>query len=191
MIDCKKRQNEVYKGTPQTRCINKKSDSYLEIVDGRACEACPVRQGKNRKGPCKEIPIPIIQKTALDRHEGYPPCPFRYEGDSGLKCSITGLYVTTDICDRCEAETGEHEATFGEKVKNYFGAVRRWVASGRPTRSDKEIEILFQEHCGNGCKRYDKEKHACKNCGCAVSDSATPLKNKLAMASEHCPLGRF
>lgn len=193
-MDCRKQQKEVYKGTPQIRCISKKSSQYLEIVDDQACAACPVREARQeKKAPCRETPIPIVknQLTVLNRHEGFPPCPFHYEGDSGLKCSITNLPVTPDICSRCDAETREHEATFGKKVKNYFGAVRRWVASGRPVRSDEEIQRLFDEHCGNGCDRYEPEKHACKNCGCAVSTDSSPLSNKLAMATEHCPLGRF
>lgn len=193
-MDCRKQQKEVYKGTPQIRCINRKSEHYLQIVDDRVCQGCPVcEEREKKKTPCHEKPILLTENplTVFSPHEGYPPCPFRYEGDSSLECSITKLPITADICNRCDIETREHEATFGEKVKNYFGAVRQWVANGRPIRSDEEVDHLFKEHCGNGCDRYDPEKHGCKNCGCAVSTDSSPLKNKLAMATEHCPLGRF
>ena len=193
-MDCKKRQKEVYKGTPQTRCISKKSQNYLEIVDDRMCGVCPVREARKRQNaPCRERPIPVVDKQliTINTHEGYPPCPFRFEGASDLMCSITELPVTPEICHRCEAETREQEATFGDKLRGYFGAIRRWVAGGRPTRSQEEIDRIFKEHCGNGCRRYDPDTNSCKNCGCAVSTTSTPLKNKLAMATETCPLGRF
>jgi hypothetical protein len=203
MVDCRKRQKEIYKGTEQNRCINKEAELHLEIVDMDQCAACPVRvlmqQGAK---PCEANRL-IAQEQKIREQKAnqllvinpqdgdYPQCPFRYEHKSNNQyCSITGLEVNPEICNRCDAETREHEAEFGDKVKNYFGAIRRWVAMGRPTRSQEEINELFENHC-KGCERYDKEKHACKNCGCTVSTDSHPLANKLAMKSEHCPLGRF
>jgi len=198
--DCNKRQNEVFKGTPQLRCINKKADQYLEIVNLPICEACPVREMKGKVKKCKQtlIPIPAVkQKSMVNREdEGYPQCPFRFEGNKNLYCSITELPVTPEICHRCDKETREREADFDllgrlASTPDYLGAIRRWVASGSPRRTEEEMEKIFNEHCGNGCGRYDPEKHACKNCGCGVSTGSSALKNKLVMKTEHCPLGRF
>jgi len=203
MVDCRKRQKEIYKGTEQNRCINKEAELHLEIVSDEQCAACPVRvmmdqakvacqakemlQRERDKREAKANQLLVINPQDGD----YAHCPFRYEHKSRNQyCSITGLEVTPEICGRCDEDTRQHEAQFGEKVKNYFGAVRRWVAMGRPTRSQEEINELFENHC-KGCERYDTEKHACKNCGCAVSTDSHPLANKLAMRSEHCPLGRF
>lgn len=134
-------------------------------------------------------PLPVLETPPE-----YPECPYRSKGREGFICSITNLPVTPDICHRCteitEIEERKNQAKLGTKIYNYFGAVRRWVASGRPRRSKEEIERLFQEHC-KGCDMYDAKKHACKSCGCNVSEDADPLDNKLAMATEHCPLGRF
>ncbi len=191
MVDCKKQQKEVVNGLHQIRCIHPEAETYRQVVPSAICEACPLVQ--LRVKTCKERSKPTSIKLGqlpIIEIEGnvYPECPFRYGGSP--QCSITGLPVTPEICNRCEAETREHSASFGESVKNYFGAVRRWVASGRPTRSEKEIEQLFNEHC-KGCDRYDPVKHACKSCGCQVSVDSSPLSNKLAMATEHCPIGRF
>lgn len=197
MVDCSKRQREIYKGTEQHRCINREAELHLEIVQPDQCAECPVRVLMKQKPiPC-EIKLQqqrmakvMNQLPVIEPQDGYPACPFRYASADGLKCSITNLSVDQEICNRCEEGTREHEAKFGEKIKNYYGAVRRWVANGRPSRNKEEIKALFEEHC-KGCDRYDTEKHACKNCGCTVSTDSSPLGNKLAMASEHCPLGRF
>lgn len=206
MINCNKQQKEVYKGTPQTRCINPEADSFQQLVPPAVCAACPLVQ--LRVNPCahKDLPVPvktvILSKSEFTRDDiillsgtaitppGYPECPYRDNSGDGYKCGVTHLQVTQSICNKCDEDTRTHSATFGEKVKHYFGAVRRWVAHGRPTRSATEIEALFEEHCSK-CKRYDPVKHSCKNCGCVVSTDSTPLKNKLAMATEPCPLGRF
>lgn len=201
MVDCRKQQKEVYKGTQQIRCIHPEADTYKEIVVMEQCNACPLAElVKRSKCAEKKAPRPkkkepqqsqIQQLPVLESQPGYPDyCPFRFNRAKDTICSITNLRVNPEICGRCEAETREHTASFGEKVTNYFGAIRRWVAHGRPTRSKEEIEQLFNEHC-KGCERYDEEKHACKNCGCVVSTDSSPLANKLAMATESCPLGRF
>lgn len=202
MVDCNKRQREKHKGTIRHRCIHPEAPTKNEIVPLHVCEACPLanlvqikpcaeKQKEVQKAAAKSSvqvpqqggPLPVLEP-------GFSECPYRYKGTAGHTCSITNLGVTPEICNRCDAETKEHQATFGEKVINYFGAVRRWVAMGRPTRTPEEIEQLFNEHC-KGCDMYDKEKHACKSCGCNIAPVGTPLDNKLAMASEHCPLGRF
>ena len=196
MVNCNKRQREIYKGTERHRCIHPEASTKGELVPEAVCLACPLLKIKLK--PCKQIkkeakkPPVENQLPVLNQQPGYPECPFRY--GSGMAnsptCSITNLGVTPEICGRCDSETREETATFSKKVVNYFGAIRRWVALGRPTRTQEEIESLFEQHCSD-CERYDKDKHACKNCGCSVSTDSEPLGNKLAMASEHCPLGRF
>lgn len=202
MVDCNLRQREIYKGTERHRCIHPEAPTKNEIVPLEVCEACPLAKLVKVK-PCPEkrkeaqkikfatetsYPLPVLEDPE------YPQCPYRYEGVDGHMCSVTNLGVTPQICHQCDSTTRveerKNQAKFGTKVMNYFGAIRRWVASGRPTRSEEEIAALFAEHC-KGCDMYDAEKHACKSCGCNVSEDADPLDNKLAMATEHCPLGRF
>ena len=198
MVDCNKQQKELYKGTQQIRCVHPEAETRMEIVAPSVCEACPLANlVKIKKCGEKPKPKPAPQKSSLqiqlpvlDPQSPYPACPFRYESAKGTTCSVTNLQVDPEICNRCDADVREHSASFGEKVTNYFGAIRRWAALGKPTRSQEEINILYEDHCKK-CERYDEKKHACKNCGCSVSTDSSPLSNKLAMASEHCPLGRF
>lgn len=189
MVDCRKQQREIHAGEERIRCIHRDSPLRLEIVEPAQCESCLFAMARKRVIlPCDELEqLPVIKPGSGE----YPNCPFRYTSkDKALRCSITNLEVTPKICGRCDKGTREHEARGGEKVKKYFGAIRRWYALGKPTRSKEEVKKLFEENC-KGCDRYDPVKHACKNCGCAVSTKSSPLANKLAMASEHCPLGRF
>lgn len=199
MVDCIKQQREVHSGTKVNRCIHRDSALFMEIVDNDQCAGCPLMSArKGKKVSCEEKARKeqlqqmeqMKSMSAIEPDGEYPGCPFRTGGQGKRYCSISNLEVDAEICGRCNTETREHEARLGEKVMNYFGAVRRWVAKGKPTRSAEEIKKLFEEHC-KGCERYDKAKHACKNCGCAVSTDSSPLVNKLAMASEGCPLGRF
>jgi hypothetical protein len=210
MVKCSKRQREKIEGKMFHRCIHPESEQRGEIVPDAVCAACPLVKAKVKM--CKDAKKEARNAYYLARkkeqqsadgpegtlHEapGFPQCPYRYNNAQGqLLCSITKLPVTPDICNRCEADTRQQTADFGVKglpkrAKNYFGAIRRWAALGKPTRSPEEVKELFETHCKT-CDRYDKQHHACKSCGCKVSTSSEPLGNKLAMASERCPLGRF
>lgn len=189
-MECAKQQHEVYKGTPQMRCINPESVNHKQLVVLEQCAGCPVRVLMQQKLSKPAAQEPKLYLPVLNQQAGFPPCPFRYAGREGLMCSITNLPVNEEICGRCDADVRENEATFGEKVDNWFGALRRWAAHGCPTRTKEERAELFETHC-QGCDRYDPKKGICKNCGCNVNATGAPIVNKLAMATEHCPLGRF
>lgn len=182
---CSKRQNENYKGTPRERCIEPTSELHREIVTPESCSGCPVRKFAKVPTPCNQPEPPVLLPII---EEGWVECPFRYGSTKGPACSITKHQVTPGVCQRCDAETREHEAGTIDKIKNYFGAVRRWVAHGKPVRSDDRVVQIYEEYCKT-CDRYDPDAHACKNCGCSVSTDSSPLGNKLKMATEVCPLG--
>lgn len=195
--DCSKRQRELYKGEERHRCIHPEAETKGQFVTEPVCEQCPlvVLKIKTCKEKQKEAKVSFATQHSLPViDEGYPQCPYRFNGNEGKSCAITGLAVTADICNRCNeitmVEEKKNQASLGKKVVNYFGAVRRWVASGRPTRTPEEIKAIFEEHCSK-CEMYDKKNHSCKSCGCSVASGGDPLNNKLAMKTERCPLGRW
>lgn len=206
MKECIKRQHEIVKGKEQDRCLHNEASTYLQIVNESTCDSCPVRQSVQQKPSCQLSQhrgsrflgsSKYVAGQALplfNKHEGYPDCPFRDSKNGKLFCTVTGLSVTPEICHRCDKETAQEarlkEAHIGNKILNYGIAIRRWVAAGKPVRSQERILQIFDQHCSK-CERYDPDRHACKNCGCAVSEVAEPLNNKLAMATESCPLGQF
>lgn len=183
---CRKKQAETQKdGSQVSRCINSKSKFNLTIVDDSACGGCPV------KVACAASALRPQQDPAY-AHPEYVPCEHRRQDTKTfvINCGVTGLPVTPEQCSACDKETRDRVATLGDKLVGYAGAIKRWVAAGRPTRTEEEIIAIFRDHCGN-CEMYDKEKHSCKNCGCSLALTGNPLTNKLAMGTEHCPLGRW
>ena len=121
---------------------------------------------------------------------GYPFCEHRIWKDNKSVCGVTGLPVTPEQCGRCDEETRDRVANLPDKLKGYASAIKRWVAAGRPTRSEEEQKNILEEHCLK-CEMYDKDKHSCKNCGCSLAQTGNPLTSKLAMGTEKCPLGRW
>ena len=70
----------------------------------------------------------------------------------------------------------------------YTRALSRWIKAGRPVRSEEEIKRIFEDFC-KPCEAY--EEGTCRYCGCHVNlVKAAPL-NKIAMATEECPLEKW
>lgn len=184
-IPCRKKQVEIKGGQENHRCLHKEATTYKGYVDDSVCGSCPLRvfaeprvikiKGKPNTG------LPVLGAA-----EGFPTCEFR----AGRICMVTNKEVTAAVCQRCAIETKDHIATLPEKFTNYATAIRKWIAAGRPVRSDAVVEEIFEKHCST-CSMFDPKKRACKSCGCAVNKSPFPLTNKLKMATESCPLGLF
>ncbi len=68
----------------------------------------------------------------------------------------------------------------------YGKAVARWIAAGRPVRTDAEVRVIFHTHCRR-CDQFDPERQKCRLCGCRVAESGPAYRNKLKMATERCP----
>lgn len=86
------------------------------------------------------------------------------------------------------------------KVRRYAAAVARWIAAGRPVRSDAEIDQIMTEHC-SVCRWFKDDRCSHRLCGCQVRSSAgessavlswilpKAMINKLRMKTERCPIG--
>lgn len=192
MPECSKRQREVNLGVEQHRCINREAETFRELVVIEQCDVCPVKKLLPQKKPCNVQPCKSCgQSATLDLYrEGWPPCVYRqFQGEQAV-CQVTGLPVDHDICNRCDETAREKTAGWGDKFVTYPAAIRKWVASGCPVRTEEEVQEIFETHCSK-CDRFDKGNQACLACGCSISLGGNPLTNKLKMATEECPLGRF
>lgn len=69
---------------------------------------------------------------------------------------------------------------------NFTSAMIRWAGAGFKTRTKKEIKKRLA--ICRGCSEF--ENNACKKCGCFCNEKEQ-LLNKLALASEKCPLGKW
>jgi hypothetical protein len=74
------------------------------------------------------------------------------------------------------------------KAVRYAGAVARWVAAGSPERSADEVERIFDTIC-KPCEFF--REGSCRTCGCRVARSGAALLNKIKMATEKCPKGKW
>lgn len=79
------------------------------------------------------------------------------------------------------------------RVLSYAAAVAKWLAEGRPVRTQEHVSHLYDKKCGPCPMRQttsQPEVSYCGPCGCVLSNDPS-VTNKLYFATEHCPLGEF
>lgn len=76
------------------------------------------------------------------------------------------------------------------KALGWVSAASRWVAAGRPERSQEEIDRIYLEVC-LPCPWFAPDPGGCGVCGCRLSRRRRALMNKIAMATENCPKKRW
>jgi len=84
----------------------------------------------------------------------------------------------------------KEKPTFFNQAYRYARALSRWIKAGRPVREEAEIEQIFETYC-KPCEAYDVESSSCCHCGCRVNLMKAATLNKIAMATEECPLGKW
>lgn len=90
--------------------------------------------------------------------------------------------------ERLAEETGD--STILEKAGHLTVAIARWSRSGFKCRTDEEVAQIYRAHCGP-CDARDQEVDACRLCGCNVRSEGIAVRNKLKMATEKCPRGKW
>lgn len=115
---------------------------------------------------------------------------------AAVRCEFPSLTIG-DRCSRCGYELTRtynrppvrqcESPSLSQKVWNYTKAVTRWKLAGSPTRDQAEIDRILS--ICKACPYYveDKRPH-CNLCGCSCNAQAEGLQNKIAMATESCPL---
>lgn len=75
------------------------------------------------------------------------------------------------------------------RAARYTSAVARWIAAGKPKRTQEEIDHLFT--ICQACEHFSQKVSACRLCGCRINRNHRALGNKLAMATESCPIKKW
>lgn len=102
------------------------------------------------------------------------------------ECIACGRKLPTPTARRqCR---GEAVPSLGGLVVSYGAAMLRWIAAGRPTRTQAEIDAILADQCGP-CEHF--RQSSCALCGCRISRSPSAMRNKLAMGTESCPIGKW
>jgi hypothetical protein len=76
------------------------------------------------------------------------------------------------------------------KASKLGKAVKKWMAAGAPVRTQPEIDAAFS--ICHACEFFQPLKHesgTCQKCGCFVNRNG--LLNKIRMATESCPEGKW
>ena len=89
-----------------------------------------------------------------------------------------------------QMENSTHPPGIIQKIGTYTRALSRWIKAGRPVPEESEILRIFTEYCET-CEAIDERSSACGHCGCRVNTSQVAPLNKIAMATEHCPLEKW
>jgi len=85
-------------------------------------------------------------------------------------------------------EAREKLGISAEDMKHWAQALARWTRAVYPVRSQAEVERIERDIC-RPCEEYVDGR--CKSCGCRVSKSRIAVSNKLKMATESCPKGKW
>lgn len=72
-----------------------------------------------------------------------------------------------------------------QRLTRYAASLARWLAAGRPVRDEAEVRRILADCCEPCAKFRDG---VCLACGCRVNASRRGWQNKIAMATEACPL---
>ncbi len=97
---------------------------------------------------------------------------------------FTQKEVTIEDCERC---ANKKLPDTRQKIENYAQAVKEWFKIKCKTRTEKEVQEIW-EICKQ-CEDLDPDTHHCKDCGCPIAINGIPIKNKLKMANTHCGKG--
>lgn len=108
------------------------------------------------------------------------------------KCAplvIGGAMPGVQSCRWCEDYEAAPEPGLLRLGLNVTTALAKWVAAGSPVRSPARVKELLAicQACPFMATRKNGEKW-CGKCGCPVNNSPDARRNKLAMATEACPL---
>ena len=110
-------------------------------------------------------------------------CGFRCElsaDDFPLQCACGKFYRSLP---------GENALPpLSQRLSAWKAAAIHWHDAGKPSRSNAEVDAIFEQAC-RPCDRFNGK--SCTLCGCSVNKSETALRNKIRMATEVCPLGKW
>ena len=101
-------------------------------------------------------------------------------------CGDTRDYHVNRRCGKSAPDDGPGIVT---KILNYAKAVRRWTAEGKPTRTDQQVSDVLA--ICKQCEFYDGEICLHHKCGCKVNNNKWAIINKIRMATESCPIGKW
>jgi hypothetical protein len=194
---------EAYKLQPHALppAIQSIDELYTEPNTFEWCEPLFLHVDKMRGS--NSDPNIVLKTACVDRLFG--PC-------EPLACEVATVNVDGELAafeppppiafDLKQMHGGQRVLRPQNTVSRYAKAITKWVSAGAPTRTDEEVDEIFETQCKQ-CPLYSVDRGRCKSCGCNLSGDEAGLKsllklfhanalvNKIRMLTEHCPLGRW
>lgn len=132
-------------------------------------------------------------------------CQFQHDGNEPTEgwrlfvCQVCGYHHWSRLAPErsnkirrpCDAAPIERKLIepppVHRKLVRWGRAIRRWIRAGCPRRTDDQVAALLA--ICQRCKFF--AAGACAKCGCPTKRSRSALRNKLRMATEACPIGKW
>jgi len=139
----------------------------------------------------------------------YPACSHARDGISLQTGAIVYRYCTLrkypggnvlpSQCIECQSGVIEPEnmlpppqqtPPIQKRLVTWAEACANWALAGSPTRPQDEIDRIYKYFC-EPCHFRIRSKNVCLVCGCRVDTYGYAIFNKIKMATEHCPKGKW
>jgi len=117
-------------------------------------------------------------------------CNFQQRDEKYAVCTACGRKIRAHLVGHVAVKCrGTSKPSLLNQAANYAKAVTQHVLTGSQTRTDEEVSELMQ--LCESCEHYDQQIGRCGVCGCRCNKSKSAWLNKLRMASQHCPKGKW
>lgn len=138
-------------------------------------------------GECGTIwPVSAVRGGGCDNLKSWCKASPEYKAEMSRLAAMTPEQRKLFLAERATSQMTAEPGMIA-KAWNYSEAVARWKLAGSPTRSQQEIDAIL-EIC-RACPFYTNNgRPRCKKCGCSVNNQPNGIANKIAMATESCPL---
>jgi hypothetical protein len=118
----------------------------------------------------------------------FPECRYRKQDDAGHYCTCPNVVAPRPLAeDNCNACIMVVRPSLIQRVAGYKSARGTWIEAGKPI-VDADTQTARRAIC-EACDQFDRVQDACKVCGCFLHE--TILGDKLAWATEACPIGKW
>lgn len=130
----------------------------------------------------------VLQRVCLD--EKATTCKKVVTPGMCRRCKSKDTTDTLPLLGKAKSPDDRQMPSIFRRATTYAEAIIEWTAAGRPERSQDEIDNIYDTYCSR-CKRFNPENQRCLDCGCRVSNKGLAIFNKIRMATEHCPKGKW
>ena len=159
-------------------------------VDPFGCNECLHRIEKEAEEGMKYDPCPharderhLSTRGNIARVCQSPSSPLHNRSVSPIECKRCPIRLLPESSDEVPTLP-----SFPKRVLNYTEAVAEWITKGRPERSNEDVEHIYSTYCVP-CSWL--KRGTCQGCGCRVARNGVAVTNKIKMATQHCPQGKW